>query len=276
MHSRLSVKFREILFNLRIYSAYFHRFLLARLEYKGDFFFGIFANVIMTASGLLFIFFLVDGETVPSIGGWKREEVLFIYGYSMIAMAIFTTYSLNLYQFGKRYIIQGQFDRVLLRPLNSLFQVLFESFNLESIGGLATGIGVIWYSLSKLELHLGILDILWILVSGLSGGLILISVFVTVSSLSFHFEDRLGISPPIFNLINFGRYPTPIFSRVLQFILSFVIPFAFVAFYPATHFFKREGFAWLCYGTPLMALCCCSVAAWAWQFGVSRYESTGN
>jgi ABC-2 type transport system permease protein len=266
----------DLIRSLQVYGSYFRRFLLARLEYKGDFLFGIFANFIMTASGLLFIFFLVDGRNVPSIGGWRREEVLFIYGYSMIAMAIFTTFSLNLYQFGNRYIIQGQFDRVLLRPLNSLCQVLFESFNLDSIGALITGVGVIVYSGSKLSLDLHFTDLLWLFVSGLSGGVILLSVFVIVCSLSFHFEDRLGIAPPIFNLINFGRYPTPIFHRIIQLILSFVIPFAFVAFYPATHFFDRSGFEVYCYGTPFMALLCASAAAWAWTFGVSRYESTGN
>ena len=267
---------KELFRSIRIYVAYFRLFLLARLEYKADFLFGIFANIVMTASGLLFIFFLVDGKTIPSIGGWKREEVLFIYGYSMIAMAIFTTFAINLYQFGNRYIIQGQFDRVLLRPLNSLCQVLFESFNLDAVGGLLTGIGVLLYSVKKLNYQFHALDILWILVSGFSGGTILISVFVVVSSFSFHFEDRLGISPPIFNLINFGRYPTPIFHRVLQFILSFVIPFAFVAFYPATHFFNRPGFEVLCYGTPVMAIFCMFVAAQAWRFGIGRYESTGN
>ena len=213
---------------------------------------------------------------MPSIGGWKREEVLFIYGYSMIAMAIFTTFAINLYQFGNRYIIQGQFDRVLLRPLNSLCQVLFESFNLESVGSLLTGLCVLWYSAAHLHIHLGFFDFLWIAVSGLSGGIILISVFVVVSSLSFHFEDRMGISPPIFNLINFGRYPTPIFNRLLQILLSFVIPFAFVAFYPATHFFDRPGFEALCYATPLVALVLSLLAAASWKFGVSRYESTGN
>ena len=110
----------------------------------------------------------------------------------------------------------------------------------------------------------------------LSNGVILISVFVVMCSLSFHFEDRLGIGPPIFNLINFGRYPTPIFNKIIQFILSFVIPFAFVAFYPATHFFNRPGFEIWCYGTPFMALACSGVAAYAWRFGVSRYDSTGN
>ncbi len=267
---------KDFLRGVPIYFAYFQRFLLARMEYKFDFFFGIFANILTTMTGLLFIFFLVDGKAVPSIGGWKREEVLFIYGYASLSLAILSTLAANLYGFASRYIVLGQFDRVLLRPLSTLCQILFESFNLDSIGGLLTGAGVLIYASNELNLTFGAIDILWLLLSAFSGGVILISVFVVVASLSFHFEDRFGIAPPVFNLLNFGRYPTPIFNRIIQFLLSFVIPFAFVGFYPATHFLDRPGFEIWCYSTPLMACACAAVAGAAWRFGVSRYESTGS
>jgi ABC-2 type transport system permease protein len=249
---------------------------MARLSYKVDFFAAIVANIAATLSGLLFIVFLINGQTVTSIQGWSREEVLFIYGYSMISMSIFSTFAINLYQFGDRYVIQGQFDRVLLRPVNSLFQVIFESFNLDTFGTFLTGIGVLVYSSRKLEIHFGLVDVLWLIASTISGAIILISVFVTVASVSFHFEDRIGISAPVYNMINFGRYPVSIFNRTLQFILSWLIPFAFVAFYPATHFLHREGFAIFCYVTPLIALASVTVAGMAWRFGTSRYSSTGN
>jgi ABC-2 type transport system permease protein len=261
---------------LSIYSSYFLQFLKSRLEYKGDFLASVFANLVVSASGLLFVVFLMDGEVVNNLQGWSREEVLFIYGYSLISMAFFSMVAPNLYRFGDRYIIQGEFDRVLLRPLNSVCQVLFESFNLESIGGLLVGLGLIFYTSAELQMQIGILDVLWIVVSGLSGGIILISVFVTLASLSFHFEDRLGIGAPVYNLIRFGRYPLPIFNNVIQFILKWIVPFAFAAFYPATHFFEREEFWIYCYSTPLMALLCLGFASLAWNFGVSRYSSTGN
>lgn len=261
---------------LRIFMAYFAQFLKSRLEYKSDFFASIFANIMVAASGLLFVLFLIDGTVVPDIKGWNRYEVLFIYSYSMIAMALFTVVAPNLYRFGDKYIIEGQFDRVLLRPLGTLQQVLCESFNLESVGSLIVGIVVLLYSASELELVFSTYDIAWLLLSSVSGGIILLGVFVFLASLSFHFEDRLGISAPVYNLINFSRYPLPIFNNIVQFVLRWVVPFAFVAFYPATHFLSREGFAVLCYFTPAMALIVTAIALLSWQFGVSRYASTGN
>ena len=44
---------------------------------------------------------------------------------------------------GGIYIMEGKFDRVLLRPVNSLFQVLFEAFRLESFQEVITGIAIV-------------------------------------------------------------------------------------------------------------------------------------
>ena len=261
---------------LSLYSAYFLQFLKRQLEYRADFVVSIIVNIISTASGLLFIFLLMDGQVVQSLNGWDRNEVLFIYGFSLIPMAIFAILAPNLYRFGDKYIIEGQFDRVLLRPLSTLPQVLFETFNLESVGNLIVGIITIAYASHELQLSLGFLDILWGALAGISGGIILLSVFIFLASLSFHFEDRLGIAPPVYNLITFSRYPLPIFNKFLQFILSWVIPFAFIGFYPATHFLGHPEFLTLCYLTPLVAIATLSVAIAAWEFGASRYSSTGS
>lgn len=262
--------------NMSIYFQYFIQFLKSRLEYKLDFFAEIFANIVTSFSGLLFIFFLMDGEQINSLRDWSRDEVFFIYGYSLIPMALFGCVGINLYRFGDKYIIQGAFDRVLLRPLDSLAQVIFESFNLESVGSLIVGLTIFFYFGSNLKVELGVLDYLWLLLSAFSGAIILLSVFVFLSSLSFHFEDRLGIAAPVYNLSRFGRYPLPIFNKLIQFVLKWIVPFAFVAFYPATHFLDRKEYLTLCYASPLVSLASASIAYAMWRFGVSRYASTGN
>ncbi len=261
--------------SIGIYYYYFIQFLKSKTEYRLDFIVGILSNILISLFGLFFLLMLLNGESIKSIGEWSRLEVMLIYGYSMISFALFSCVSMNLYRFGDKYVIGGQFDRVLLRPLNSLSQVLFESFNLEAVGTLILGVLIFRHSVIGLGLSLSILDYLWLLLSVLSGTSILISVFVFLSTLSFYFEDRLGIGAPVYSLINFGRYPTPIFNSLIQFILSFVVPFSFVAFYPATHFLGRGEYRYFCYGTPIVAIVCLILAALAWKRGVRRYASTG-
>ena len=259
-----------------VYFYYFTQFLKARMSYRWDFIASLFSAVLVSSSGLLFVILLIDGKNVTELRGWTREEVLFIYGYSMMATGLFNVLARNLYQFGDRYVIQGEFDRILLRPLNSLFQVIFESFHLEALGTFILGLGVFLYTSSQLSMEFQLFDIIWLIVSVLSGVVIFMSVFIILASLSFHFEDRVGIAPPIYNMIQFGRYPLTIFSSLIQFILRWVIPFGFVAFYPATHFFSREGFELYCYITPLIACFWVIITGILWRFGALKYSSTGN
>ena len=246
------------------------------MSYKADFLAGVAANFFVTLSGIVYIVILLDGSVVPSLGGWKREEVLLIYGYSMIPMSIFNCIAPNLYGFGDKYIIQGQFDRVLLRPLDPLAQVLFESFNLDSIGTFLVGLVLIGWSSSQLGIHFGAVDYLWLGLSAIAGGTILLGIFVILSSLSFHFEDRFGIAAPVYSLINFSRYPVPIYSKLIQVILTWVVPFAFASFYPVTRFLGREGFAFYCYITPLVAVVVLMLSRAAWRMGIRKYASTGS
>ena len=154
--------------------------------------------------------------------------------------------------------------------------MLFESFNIESIGSFLVGLGVLTYTSERLHLSFGIFDFIWLAISTASGGVILLSVFTILASVSFHFEDKFGISPPFYNMIAFGRYPSDIFSKWLQFFLRWIVPFAFVAFYPSTHFLQRPEFKNLCYLSPVVAFVFVWIAARLWVFGVSRYSSTGS
>lgn len=172
---------------ISIYFAYFAQFLKSKLAYRWNFLAAVLSNIFIAVTGILFVVFLIDGKTITDLQGWTRDEVLFIFGYSTVSVALFSSLAINLYGFGDRYIIQGQFDRVLLRPLNSLSQVMFESFNLDSIGSLLTGVATLAYAAVQMNLSFTFLDILWLIISCVSGGIILISVFVILASASFPF-----------------------------------------------------------------------------------------
>ena len=108
------------------------------------------------------------------------------------------------------------------------------------------------------------------------GVVIYLSVFVILSSLSFWFEDRVGVSPPVFNMIPFGRYPITIYNSFLQFLLSWIIPFSFASFYPTTYFLGRNEFGLFFAIVPLVSFCFLILALIIWNCGVRGYQSTGS
>ena len=260
--------------NLGVFGAYLVQFLKVRLAYRAEVVGEILSGALGTAASLLFVLLLF--EKTPDLAGWRREEAIFVFGLSMIPYGLYSVVSMNLYEFADRYVVEGRFDRILLRPVNSFFQVLFESFRLTPIGDVIVGAGTASWAASRLGIGFGVGDFLWVAVAAASGAVILVCVFGTLASVSFRFEDRIGIIPPVFNLIQFARYPLPVFNRPLRFLLRFLIPFAFLAFYPSAHFLGKKTFLLGCYATPLVALACGGVLAAAWKWGVRRYESTGS
>ena len=172
--------------------------------------------------------------------------------------------------------MEGRFDQILLRPLHSLFQVIFEAFRIESFQEVFTGIVVVGYAWKKLELPLTLSEFLLFPIMLISGVVIYLSVFIILSSLSFWFEDRVGVSPPIYNMIPFGRYPITIYNTFLQFLLSWIIPFAFASFYPTTYFLQRREFVLFFYLVPLVAVVFLLLGLFVWKRGVMGYQSTGS
>ncbi|HTY08720.1 MAG TPA: ABC-2 family transporter protein, partial [Candidatus Edwardsbacteria bacterium] len=95
-------------------------------------------------------------------------------------------------------------------------------------------------------------------------------------SLTFWFKDRGSLVSVMLNLGSFSKYPTPIFGPEIRLLLSWIIPFAFTAFYPAALFLNRQQYASLAWLTPAVALAFLGAAGIVWRLGVRAYESTGS
>ena len=264
----------ETLRQLRLYGFYFAQFFKMRLAYRLDFFIDTLA--VAFSSSVQLVVLAVLFSKVEALRGWSFPQVLFIYGFSLLPLGLFNLTSINLYQFSDKFIIQGKFDRVLLRPVNPLAQVMFESFNVSGFNEIILGLGVMIYAGMKLQLVWGVGDVLALLVLAPSASLVFTGVFLGLTSVSFWFEDRMGLAPPVYNVIRFSRYPVTIFGAGVRFFLTFILPFAWVAFYPATWFIGSPEFSRWAFLTPLVGGIVFGGAVLIWRRGVANYASTGS
>jgi ABC-2 type transport system permease protein len=253
---------------------YFTQYAKVRMSYRGDFFISLGTSFAATIFALGFVIILF--EKVPQLAGWRFEEVLFLYGFSLIPYGLFNVISLNLYDFGNNYIIEGKFDRVLLRPISSLFQVLFETFRIESLHEIATGIFCMWWASRRLQVPWTPGKMAMLCFFGICAGVIYVSVFLILSTISFWFEDRIGVHPPVWNVIAFGRYPLSIYSGVVQFFLCWIIPFGLASFYPSVRLLGRSITPEYAPLVPVVAAVFLIFAISLWNFGTRYYASTGS
>lgn len=253
---------------------YFTQYAKVRMSYRGDFLISLATSFAATIFSLGFVVVLFQKTT--QLAGWSRDEVIFLWGFTQIPYGLFNVISLNLYDFGNNYIIEGKFDRVLLRPVSSLFQVLFETFRIESLQEVATGIFCMWWATRRL-------GVVWtpskfglLIFFGACAAIIYVSIFLLLSTVSFWFEDRIGVHPPVWNVIAFGRYPLSIYSGVVQFFLCWIIPFGLASFYPSVRLLGRTVNPEYAPLVPLVAAVFLTIAISVWNFGTRHYASTGS
>jgi len=261
--------------HLRIGVFYFVQALKMRMEYRADFFVECLAALMQQLAGLLTLKFLFNN--FHALKDWNQDEVFFIYGFSLIPMALFDAFAMNFYMFSDKYIVQGELDRLLLRPLSSLFQLIIEGISFDFLADLSLGIVVLSYAWHRVGPEWSLVTAFYFATSVLGGWGVLTGVFLSLTSLSFWSEDRVSILPPVYNLFNFARYPLNIYRPFIRILLTWVIPFGFVAFYPSAGMLsKGEIFRTLSSLTPIVGATLLALGSFIWSRGVRRYSGAGS
>src|SRR5579872_2537868 len=159
---------------------YFTQYAKVQIGYRGDFVISLLTSFAATIFGLAFVVLLF--QKAPQLAGWNLEEELFLYGFSLIPYGVFNIVASNLYNFGNDYIIEGKFDRILLRPISSLFQILFETFRLDALQGIATGIFCMWWATDHLHVAWTLGKLVLLIFFGVCASVIYVAIFLILTT----------------------------------------------------------------------------------------------
>ncbi|NJL92699.1 MAG: ABC transporter permease [Anaerolineae bacterium] len=259
------------------YSRLYWVFLIQRLkllmEYRANFFIGAASTVAVQGAGLLTIGVVMS--QVPDLNGWTLNEILLIYGLITLSKSINHMFADNLWTLGWNYIRSGSFDRFLVRPINPLFHLLADRFCHDGIGNFLVGVALVTHAWLRLAIPLTLGNLLYVLVAVLSGGLIFIALNLITATSSFWIMNSLPLTRAVFENHLFAQYPLSIYPRAIHTALTWLIPYGFASFYPASYLLGREVgvLAWL--GLPV-ALLLLAFAYRLWLLGLSRYSGTGS
>lgn len=254
-------------------SEYLKNYAKTRLTYRVDFWVEVLSDLLFQATNLIFIF--VVFMHTPTLAGWTRDEMVFVYGYFMIPYGIFSCF-FNLWNFSERYIVKGEMDRVLTRPAHSLFQVLLENVDPPSLIGSFVGALLMIVTGTNLGLSIHVVDMMVMLVLVAGSVLIYFGIYTALTSISFYSDAPTGILPLVWNIQSYGRYPMTIYNRFIQVLLTWILPFAFVGIVPAAYFMEGKGMEQMALLTPIVGLITFFIGITLWNIGVKRYRGAGS
>jgi len=259
---------------LRLYRVFVTQSLKGLVEYKIDFLTGAFSFFINQTINIAFLYLIF--AQIPDLIGWSFEQIVFIYGFSLLPKGLDHLLADNLWKVGYYIVNQGHFDKYLTRPVNTLFHVMFENFEIDALGELILGFALLLSTAGGIGVSLTILDSILLLIVISFAASIYTSIKIIFASIAFK-TKRSGHIIHVFYMVNdFAKYPTTIYNNLIRTIITYIIPFAFTAFYPASYFITRRNPVFHLGGTIIIATCLMIFAIFIWHKMLKTYESAGS
>ncbi|GGN95564.1 ABC transporter permease [Streptomyces albiflavescens] len=245
----------------------------AQLEYRSEFLMMIAIGAVWQVSVIVFATVLLTRFT--GMGGWDSSDVLLIPATRMVAHGLFVLFLGRLHGLG-RIIQEGRIDVYLIRPLPVHRQVQLEFFPTNAIGDLTVAAGLMAGALSRSDLDWTTGRTTYLIVAVLGGMLLEAALFTVVACASLRFpaadywgrwlEELLG---------TFGSYPLNVLPRAIGGLLTYGLPLAFVAYFPAAVLTGHGGQAgvpyWLAAASPLWGAAAYLAARLLWRWSLRHY-----
>jgi ABC-2 type transport system permease protein len=249
----------------------------SQLQYRRSF-----ALDVLGSFWISFIDFLVVltiFRNVRRLETWNVHQVALLYALSSITFAVTDMLIGQLDQFPQK-IRDGSFDIVLVRPRGTLFQIVASDFAMRRVARVLQGSIVLAYAFGGLRIHWTVWRVVVLLLSLPSGVVIFSSIWVVGACIAFWTTDGGEFT----NAFTYGgttmaQYPLDIYAAWMRRLLGFVIPLAFVCYFPALFVLGKPdplGLPeWLNFASPAVALVAAIVAGAVWRFAVRHYRSAG-
>ena len=241
--------------------------------------------VILTLSSFVitavdFAAIVIMFTNVDVLGGFGLGQIAFLYGATSLCLGLADLVVGNVERLGRR-IRLGTFDAMMVRPVGVFAQVCADEFALRRIGRIAQGAAVFAWSLTVVDVDWDPARLAMLVSMLVFGTAIFLGLFVLGATFQFVSSDASEVA----NAFTYGgntmtQYPLTIYPTEVVKSLTFLVPVAFVNWYPALFILDvPDPFglpAALQFAAPVAAFLLCLLAALAWRSGVRHYRSTGS
>lgn len=180
----------------------------------------------------------------------------------------------GLYDIGPKYIKSGEFDKILLRPVHPLISIIGNSREFVSIADVILGLILTICMLIQLSIPITALLIIKILFFSIIGALIIGAINTIFSISSFWTYRSNEVIWSFYRMYTFTEYPITIYNKFIRILITIILPFAFVAYYPTMAYLGFNSY--LIYLSPIVTIILWIVAIKLWNLALNKYRSTGN
>lgn len=264
---------------LRLYVRYASISIRSQMQYRASFVMLTFGHFVITGIEILAIWALF--ARFKSLRGWHLAEVALLYGLVHVAFALAEGVGRGFDLFPGT-VRTGEFDRLLLRPVSTAFQVAAREIQLMRVGRLAQGLVVLLWAARALEVHWSVDRVALAGFTVLGGACLFVGLFVIQATLAFWTTESLeAMNTVTYGGVETSQLPLSIYRPWFRRFFTFVVPLACVSYFPALAILGRDDVhlgspAWFRWSAPVVGVLFLVMALQVWRFGVRHYRSTGS
>lgn len=185
-----------------------------------------------------FLFYLVTG--VKSLSGYSVDQTIFFFITFNIIDVMSQFLFREVYRF-RSYIVSGDFDHILVKPMNPLFRVLFGGADFVDLITIPPLLYIAYTIGSKILVSpVALFYYLLLIISGILISAAFYIVVLSLAIITFEIDHSVMIFR---DLTKLGSIPIDVYKEPLRFVLTYIIPVGVMISVPAKVFMGFTSFS---------------------------------
>lgn len=262
---------------LRVFTTMVRLKYKAQMMYPAAYLSFLAAKLVGYVSDYAVLLLLLD--RFRTLAGWTLPEVLFLHSLNVISYTVGASFFYHVAANIERYVANGELDAVLTRPMNPLIWLCGFYYSPTYISQTILGLGVLGYAAVRLGLHLDLPLVVGIVVVLVGASLLQAALFLFSSAVTFWTTRARNIIGSIISFRFMVQYPVSIYGTAIRLLLTFLVPVAFINYYPAGLFLDRPEYRDLqplVIAAPLVGAGLFALAVFVWRWGLRVYNGAGS
>lgn len=211
---------------------------------------------------------------LQSMMQYKTSFFLTAFGQFLTAFGVFLGVSFLFQRF--QQVAGFTYGQVLLCFSLNLLEFSLAKIDLTRIGRMIQAMGILVYGLGKSQVDWNFAKMLTVVFMLVGGTAVYAGIFLIYASVSFFTIEGLeSLNIFTYGAREAGKYPISIYGEGVLKFCTFVIPYAWMQYYPLCYLLERNSRSWYLL-LPLGAIGFLLPCYGLWRFGVHHYKSTGS
>lgn len=265
------------MYNFKVYKQYIKMGVMRFTEYRSSFLAGLVGLIMINGVSILLIWVMLSNFN--TLDTWSFWEIVFNYCLFLTCLGFHNTFFRHISDL-ETHILEGSFDRFLLKPFSPFLQLVGDKVSLPDICDFLVGLVGVLFAYRQLKMSFSILKIILLIIYILNGIYLFTIILFAISCLSFW---TMKSRPIVYGTSEIQEsvqhYPIGIFGKGFKVIVSTLIPYALINYYPSLIILDKATdkyvhiYIALIFFIDFVYLITSKIL---WSNGLKRYKSSGS